>query len=70
VREFPVPQGIIRVSICPESGLLRCPLCSGPELEEYFVTGTEPTEYCSPEHCPYCKPALWWPWLPWQDRLP
>lgn len=70
VREFPVPESIIRVSLCPESGLLHSPLCSGPELEEFFIAGTEPTEHCTAENCSYCKPTLWWPWLPWQRQLP
>ncbi len=66
-REFPVPENIIRVSLCPESGLLRDPLCSSPELEEFFIVGTEPTEYCTDENC---RPTLWWPWLTWQRQLP
>jgi penicillin-binding protein 2D len=63
-RDFPVPVGISRESLCPDTGLLRCPLCSGPEWEEYFITGTEPLESCDPAECSLCKPTLWWPWLP------
>jgi len=67
-RDFPVPEGIVRVPICPESGLLHGPWCGEPELEEYFIAGTEP-ELCTGEACSG-KPTLWWPWLPWQELLP
>lgn len=67
-RDFPVPENIVRVPICPESGLLHGPWCGGPELKEYFIAGTEPG-LCSGEACSG-KPTLWWPWLPWQEQLP
>lgn len=68
-EEFPLPAGIVRVSLCPESGLLCGPWCSGQGLEELFISGTEPAEFCTGEACG-CKPALWWPWLPWRQQLP
>lgn len=60
-RDFAVPEGINRVSLCPETGLLRGPFCEGPAWEEYFIAGTEPEE-CN------CGPFFWFPWLP--RRLP
>lgn len=44
--DFEVPEGIIRCSLCPESGLLRSAFCPEPDQEEFFVSGTEPTEEC------------------------
>ncbi|MEW5783587.1 MAG: PBP1A family penicillin-binding protein [Bacillota bacterium] len=69
-RDFTVPEGIVKVALCAETGLLRSPWCNGPEWEEYFIQGTEPVEQCDPSSCSYCKPAMWWPWLPWNAPVP
>jgi penicillin-binding protein 1B len=45
-QPFPVPSGIVQVSIDPESGLLAAPGCPEPR-NEVFIAGTEPTEYCT-----------------------
>lgn len=59
VVDFEIPEGIVRCSLCPESGLRRGPYCPDPGIDEYFVSGTEPAEECR-----LCSPAFWWPWLP------
>ncbi|HHX87482.1 MAG TPA: PBP1A family penicillin-binding protein [Firmicutes bacterium] len=65
-REFPIPQGVIRETICAHSGLLQSPGCKGPGREEFFIEGTAPTEQCNYLTCPHCLPDYWWPWLPGQ----
>lgn len=45
VRDFPVPDGIVRVGICADSGLLATP-ASPYVIEAAFVAGTEPTQSC------------------------
>jgi membrane carboxypeptidase/penicillin-binding protein len=46
--DFPQPDTIIAAAIDPETGYLATADC--PESQdEFFITGTEPTEYC-PEH--------------------
>lgn len=44
--EFPVPQGIVRVKICADSGLLATPY-SPRTFDANFAAGTEPKQYCS-----------------------
>lgn len=58
-RDFEIPGGIVRCSLCPESGLRQGPFCPQPSREELFISGTEPLEECS-----LCAPSLWWPWFP------
>jgi penicillin-binding protein 1A len=43
--DFPVPEGITWVKICPKSGLLANEYCPTPR-EEPFIKGTEPKELC------------------------
>ncbi|MDI3256667.1 MAG: PBP1A family penicillin-binding protein [Kyrpidia sp.] len=44
--DFPVPDGLVRVAIDPQSGQLATENC--PQVEwDYFVKGTEPLEVCS-----------------------
>lgn len=45
---FPIPDGVVSVYINPQSGKLATAACPEKELET-FISGTEPTEYCS-EH--------------------
>ena len=52
-HDFPTPDGITTAVICSKSGKLAIPgVCdhdprgSGYVYEEYFVAGTQPTEYC------------------------
>ncbi|HUV07089.1 MAG TPA: penicillin-binding protein, partial [Spirochaetia bacterium] len=47
--DFPKPlDGIVKVTICEESGLLPDPQgnCDGYKAEEVFIKGTEPTQFC------------------------
>ncbi|WP_028393401.1 transglycosylase domain-containing protein [Bacillus cihuensis] len=46
VQEFKETNNVIGVYIDPESGKLATPDCLGARLT-YFVTGTEPKEFCS-----------------------
>jgi penicillin-binding protein 1B len=43
--EFAMPAGIVIRSIDPLSGQLATTECPDP-VEEVFIEGTEPTEYC------------------------
>ncbi len=44
-REFPVPQGVVRRDIDPQTGQLATSKC--PErVTEVFIEGTEPSVYC------------------------
>jgi penicillin-binding protein 1C len=50
-RDFPVPETVVRVRVCPDSGALpsaRCP----SSIEEIFIRGTEPTTVCRLPHIP------------------
>jgi len=42
---WPIPEGIVRLEICPATGSLSCNLCKGKW--EYFIKGTEPKTKCS-----------------------
>ena len=69
-QEFPVPDGIIRVTLCEETGLIQSSRCTGPTTSEIFIRGTEPREECGEEICPHVEPEQpRWPWpipqLPW-----
>lgn len=44
---FPIPQGVVSLYIDSESGKIATPQCGGESQLEYFVKGTEPTEFCS-----------------------
>ncbi len=49
IEEFPEPMdGITKVTICEESGLLPDPegYCNGHTTEEVFLEGTEPRAFC------------------------
>ncbi len=41
-----VPEGIVRLDICPVSGMLSSKYCEG-RVSEYFIEGTEPKELCN-----------------------
>ncbi|MBN2286218.1 MAG: PBP1A family penicillin-binding protein [Tissierellales bacterium] len=48
---FPVPEGLVKASVCSQSGLLAGDLCSLDQrgstvITEYFVKGTEPVKTC------------------------
>ena len=49
--DFPVPDGLVEIYICPLSGMLLGPSCHG-KIREIFVKGTEPDEICN-----LCSPA-------------
>jgi penicillin-binding protein 1B len=44
-QQFAPPAGIVEAMIDPQSGQLATPSCPQTQ-EEYFVAGTEPTQYC------------------------
>ena len=44
LREFIIPAQVTKVAICKETGLKATSFC--PSQTEYFLSGTEPTEYC------------------------
>ena len=44
---FHIPPGVVRLNICPESGLLAVPHACPKPLEEVFLEENVPKEYCS-----------------------
>lgn len=46
VHPFAMPDGVVQVSIDPETLQLATPLCPVTQ-DEVYVEGTQPTEYCS-----------------------
>ncbi len=48
-RDFPVPDGIVFVTMDPDTGKLALPTCK-KKLLEAFVKGTEPKEFCDAQH--------------------
>ncbi len=60
-REFTFPDGIIRVPLCPETGMHSNGFCPEPARWEYFIAGSEP------ERCHQCRPLPIWirPLAPW-----
>ena len=67
-RDFPIPPGVNKKTICVHSGLLQSQGCRGPGYDEYFIDGTAPVEQCNFLNCPHCLPDYWWPWLQDQYR--
>ena len=49
IRDFPVPDGIVFVTIDPDTGKLALPTCK-KKLLEAFAKGTEPTVFCDANH--------------------
>ncbi|HAT71295.1 MAG TPA: hypothetical protein DCS63_00585 [Elusimicrobia bacterium] len=49
VRDFPVPDGIVFVTVDQETGKLALPTCKKKILEA-FIKGTEPKEFCDVQH--------------------
>ncbi|HNW44646.1 MAG TPA: penicillin-binding transpeptidase domain-containing protein, partial [Elusimicrobiales bacterium] len=49
VRDFPVPEGIVFVTVDQETGKLALPTCKKKILEA-FIAGTEPKEFCDVTH--------------------
>jgi penicillin-binding protein 1B len=47
-KPFKPPEGVTRVAVDPQSGMLAGPDC-GPGVPSYFVAGTEPQTQCAPE---------------------
>lgn len=57
-KPFDVPKGIVRASVCSQSGKLPIPgVCDATVKTEYFADGTVPTESCDVHYqglvCPY-----------------
>jgi penicillin-binding protein 1A len=48
MKDFVKPtSGIIEVSVCAKSGLLRTPACNEGEITLPFLEGTQPDQYCN-----------------------
>ncbi|GIP18829.1 penicillin-binding protein [Paenibacillus montaniterrae] len=47
-KMFPIPEGITAVYIDEATGLLASEACPSEHLE-YFLDGTQPTQYCEPQ---------------------
>src|SRR5437764_2059009 len=43
VRDFAVPDGLKKVTVCQASGLLATPNCAGQTITDWFTAGTAPT---------------------------
>jgi len=43
---FTIPEGLIEVYVCPQSGMLVGSSCPG-KIKEIFIKGTEPKEVCN-----------------------
>jgi len=43
VKDFPVPDGLKKVTVCAASGLLATPNCAGQTISDWFIAGTAPT---------------------------
>ncbi|OGR94212.1 MAG: hypothetical protein A2016_05560 [Elusimicrobia bacterium GWF2_62_30] len=50
VRDFPVPEGIVFVTVDQETGKLALPGTCKKKILEAFVAGTEPKEFCDAVH--------------------
>ncbi|MBU1322812.1 PBP1A family penicillin-binding protein [Patescibacteria group bacterium] len=46
-QAFTPPGNIVKINVCTLTGQLACDNC--PAKAEYFVSGTEPKQHCSPE---------------------
>ena len=49
VRDFPVPDGVVFVTVDADTGRLALPSCKKKILEA-FIKGTEPKEFCDVQH--------------------
>lgn len=49
VRDFPVPEGVVFVTVDQDTGKLALPTCKKKILEA-FIKGTEPKEFCDAVH--------------------
>jgi penicillin-binding protein 1B len=61
MQALPEPQGLVHVTICPDSGDLATPSCPKPR-EEVYIAGTEPTVFCpihGSEKLTQIPPAGW-----------
>ena len=41
--DFPLPDGLKKVTVCAASGLLATPNCAGQTISDWFIAGTAPT---------------------------
>jgi len=44
--DFTIPEGLMEVYVCPQSGMLVGSFCPG-KIKEIFIKGTEPKEVCN-----------------------
>jgi penicillin-binding protein 1A len=60
-KEFVKPSsGIVDVTVCAKSGLLRTPACKEGEVSLPFLEGTQPVQYCAihKEHSSLAAPSI------------
>jgi 1A family penicillin-binding protein len=55
-KEFPQPEGLVHLEICPQTGTLPCEGCGGKW--EYFLPGSEPKTHCQPAQTPIPSPPI------------
>jgi penicillin-binding protein 1B len=56
--DFEPPEGIVQQEIDPDTGMLAAPTC--PRMvQEYFVSGTQPTQYCDSANRAASSPGEW-----------
>jgi penicillin-binding protein 1B len=51
------PPGVVQVEIDPQTGLLASPRCGTPQTE-FFIEGTQPSQFCDQRVLPSGRPAL------------
>lgn len=49
---FPIPEELVKVYICPRSGMLATSSCPG-KIKEIFIKGTEPEKVCNLCSCSF-----------------
>jgi membrane carboxypeptidase/penicillin-binding protein len=55
-EDFHKPETVVSVRVDPSAGYLATPGCP-QQRDEYFVSGTEPTEYCPSHGGPVIPPV-------------
>ncbi len=53
----PLPVGLVKVKICPQTNTLACAACPDNQ-EKLFVAGTQPTQTCDNMVIPFATPTL------------
>lgn len=56
--DFQPPDGVVEQAIDPDTGMLSAPSCAHM-IQVYFVTGTQPTQYCDSANHTVGNPGDW-----------